>query len=301
MAKAIVFDIKRFAVDDGPGIRTTVFFKGCPLRCVWCHSPESIKREPELVFYEKRCIRCGRCVEACPESAQEMKSDGERVIDRGRCTNCGKCCEVCGPQALEMKGREYTTQQLFAEIQKDSVFYQESGGGVTFSGGEPTIQFNFLMGVLEKCKKESIHTALDTSGFVKWQLLCEMANCVDLFLYDLKHIDNDKHIEYTGVSNELILDNLRKLVALGKDILVTVPLIPGYNDSEQNLKGIMDYVKELGLKKVIFMPYNKSGEAKYKWLGSDFELPHLKCMDAQLYRKIDGLAKARNLTVRIGR
>jgi len=301
MEEAIVFDIKRFATDDGPGIRTTVFLKGCSLRCVWCHSPESIDKHPELVFYENRCIRCGSCVDACPHGAQQIRKDSKRVIDWEKCDNCAECCKVCFSQALEMKGKYYTTQEIFDEIQKDIIFYQNSGGGVTFSGGEPSLQPAFLLDMLRECKKEAIHTAVDTSGFVRWQVLRKIADYVDLFLYDIKHMNSRKHIEYTGVSNKPILENLRKLAAMKKDILITVPLIPGYNDSPGNLICTMDHTKKLGLKKIIFMPYNRSGEAKYKWLGRNLELPNLKEWDGELWQEIKQWAKLRGLKMQIGR
>ena len=301
MEKALIFDIKRFATDDGPGIRTTVFFKGCPLRCTWCHSPESIDKQPELVFYENRCIRCGSCVDVCPHGAQQIREDGKRVIDWEKCNNCDECCKVCFSQALEMKGKYYTAQELLEEAQKDIVFYQESGGGVTLSGGEPTFQPAFLVDILRKCKKEGIHTALDTSGFVKWQVLREIVDYVDLFLYDIKHMSSKKHLDYTGVSNKQILENLRKLASVKKDILITVPLIPGYNDSRRNLMRTMDYIKKLGLKKIVFRPYNKSGEAKYKWLGRSLELPNLKEWDDRLRQEIKQWAEVRGLKIKIGR
>ncbi len=299
--EGLIFDIKRFASDDGPGIRTTVFFKGCPLNCIWCHSPESISRQPELVFYESRCIKCGKCVAVCAYQAQYFTEKGKRKIDRTKCQTCGKCCEACYAGALEMKGNYLGVKEIYDEIEKDVIFFVNSGGGVTLSGGEPTLQSAFVVSLLRKLKKNGIHTALDTCGFVKWEILEELVPYVDLFLYDIKHMDAEKHIEYTGVSNQLILENLEKLAGAGKEILLRVPLVPGYNDSETNIVSIVRCAKKLHLGEIDFLPYNEIAEAKYEWVGKSYALEHLKGCKNEKLGKIEKIAETKGLKIKIGR
>ena len=268
----LIFSISRFDAEDGPGIRTTVFLKGCPLRCLWCHSPQSISREPQLAFYSNRCIGCGACVEACPQNAR-IVSATERCLLWEKCDDCGKCAEACPSKALEMVGEWLTVEQVMDVIKRDLVYYRNSGGGVTFSGGEPLAQPRFLVPCLKRCKEIGIHTALDTSGFVKWSILERMLPYIDLFLYDVKHMDSGKHKQLTETGNELILENLRRISQQRKPIWVRIPLIPGCNDSEENLRRIAEFVRPLkSVEKVSLLPYNTAAGAKYQSIGINYEL-----------------------------
>jgi len=269
--KGIVFDIKRFALHDGPGLRTTIFLKGCPLSCSWCHNPESRRFEPDLLFRPSRCIFCLRCVEACPESAISSES-GLIVTDDSLCSICGKCVAVCPAEAREMVGREYTVSEVMEEILKDRIFFEESGGGVTFSGGEPLSQPEFLDALLRGCRAEGIHCTLDTSGFAENKVFLKTASLADLVLFDLKAIDPETHLRLTGVYNKEILEYAVSLSAGGTGILIRIPLIPGLNDDERNITETGEFV--LGLPKVPgveLLPYHPVAKEKHE----RFSLPYL--------------------------
>lgn len=285
--KGLIFSIDRFVAEDGPGIRTTVFLKGCPLKCVWCHSPQSQAAEPQIAFYENRCIDCRMCVQACPQNAQIASAAGRQVLWE-QCDNCGKCAEVCPSRALEMVGEWLTVEQVIRVVEKDLVCYRNSGGGVTFSGGEPAAQPEFLAACLKACQDIEIHTALDTTGLAKWSFYEKILPSVDLFLYDIKHADRKKHKQFTGVDNELIFGNLKKLSRRGKRIWVRIPLIPGYNDSKKNLLQIAEFVSPLkSVEKVSLLPYNMAAGAKYSFVGKRYELEHL---DSHLKEPVRGFA-----------
>lgn len=263
--KGLIFNIQKFSLHDGPGIRTTVFMKGCPLRCEWCCNPESQNNYPEVMTLDIKCIMCGNCIKACPKGAISVV-DGMRNINRGKCDECQKCAEVCPSEGIATSGRYYSCDELMKEIEKDRVFYKNSGGGVTFSGGESLAQWEFLLTMLQLCKAKRIHTCLDTTGYAFWGILEKVLPYVDLILYDLKHLDDECHRKRTGVSNRLILENLAK-VAETKRVWLRFPLIPGYNDSEDHIKQIGELAKSLGVEKVTVFPYHRLGETKYSRMG----------------------------------
>ena len=268
-----IFDIKRYAIHDGPGIRTTVFLKGCPLRCDWCQNPESQGTDREIFLSPNRCIGCGKCIEACPEGAV---SPQDRRPDPLKCVRCGTCVEACPADARQLLGRDYSVDRLVAELERDRVFYDESGGGVTFSGGEPLVQPDFLRASLERCRALGLHTAVDTCGHVPPEQMEDFARRTDLFLYDLKAMDPGRHRDSVGVSNDLILENLRRVCEAGTPVWVRVPLIPGFNDGEDNLRATAEFVRALpGRPPLSLLPYHRTAAAKYRRLGRRFPMENL--------------------------
>ncbi len=265
--RGMIFDIKRFAIHDGPGIRTTVFCKGCPLNCAWCHNPESIRSEREISFMPDRCIGCGHCFDVCPNEAHRM--DGtDRIYDRDRCVVCGDCAAGCYAEALEVVGREVTVAEVIDEVERDRPFYETSGGGLTISGGEPTDQFEFTQALLAEAKARDIETCLDTSGLTAWERLRKLMPLVDLFLYDVKDTDAARHKRFTGVDNELILANLRRLDDSGATIILRCPMIPDINTDDGHLKALAELARSLsGLVEVNLLPYHKLGLSKTDRLG----------------------------------
>ncbi|MBN1817731.1 MAG: glycyl-radical enzyme activating protein [Sedimentisphaerales bacterium] len=268
----VIFDIKRYAIHDGPGIRTTVFFKGCPLQCRWCHNPESWRSGPESVWRPSRCVLCGRCIDRCPSGA--ISSNGEKLItDIEKCRLCRQCLEVCPGGAREIIGREMSVGEVLAEIEKDVIFYDQSGGGATFSGGEPLMQAPFLLELLSACRKRQIHTAVDTSCQTDPDLLAEIAQACDLMLCDIKHMDSAKHKALTGVQNEQILDNIRRLAADGARMFIRIPVIPGVNDDTDTIRAAGRFLAGLGrVERVDLLPYNRGGIEKARRLTGEFHL-----------------------------
>ncbi len=257
-----VFDIKRYSIHDGPGIRTTVFMKGCPLRCLWCHNPEGIAAGPELMHWPGRCARCYSCVETCPAGAIARHADGP-AIDKAECDLCGKCAEACVYEAMQVVGRGLRTADLLAEIERDRIFFEQSGGGVTFSGGEPLAQPEFLAEVLDELEARGVSTAIDTSGFAPAEVVERIAAKTSLVLYDLKAMDDAKHRELTGVSNAPILENLRRLAAGPAEVWVRIPLIAGANDDEENIRAAIAFLASLGtIRNVGLLPYHAGGSGK---------------------------------------
>jgi len=262
----MIFDIKRYAIHDGPGIRTTVFLKGCPLKCLWCHNPEGITREQEFMWWKERCMACKDCQSDCIKGAISF-SDDSLLLDQSKCNLCGACVDACHSQALKLVGKKMTVAQVIKEIGKDMVFYDESGGGVTFSGGEPLMQPHFLHSLLKACKELAIHTAVDTCGYAKLDVLLKISKHVDLFLYDLKVINDEKHLQFTGVSNKSILENLKKLSENGPRIIVRFPLVPGVNDDEKDILELGAFMSSLkNIEELSLLPYHKAGSEKIKRL-----------------------------------
>lgn len=299
-AEGIIFDIKKYAIHDGPGIRCTVFLKGCPLRCSWCHNPESWQAEPEPMIRPVRCIRCGLCVEVCPESAI-MLVRGVPVTEAARCTRCGTCMAVCPANARQIVGRKVSSVEVLAEIEKDLIFYDTSAGGVTFSGGEPLMQPDFLEAMLEGCRKLDIHTAVDTCCYAKTDTVREIADLADMFLCDIKHIDSDKHKQFTGVENQLILDNIALLAGMGKDIVVRIPVVPGFNDDREAIGHIGMFVKQLNsIRQIDLLPYNSGGSAKAGRLGRKTEVPLRKYVPDNAMNTLADCLRELGFLVKVG-
>lgn len=303
MQKGIVFDIMRFSTRDGPGIRTTVFFKGCPLKCLWCHNPESQSPHKELLLRPNLCIGCLTCVSACPEGAVSF-IDGNIHTDRLKCRICGAhfaCVDACTAEAREVVGREMTAAEVMAEIRKDRAFYDESGGGVTFSGGEPLMQPDFLLDLLKACKAEGISTIVDTSGYATWSVLEQIHPSVDLFLYDLKAVDDAVHERCTGVSNALILANLRRLSELGHPIVIRMPLIPGINDREEDIRLASELIASLPhLDGIELMGYHLIGVEKYRRLGRAYSLNDLTPPTTEHIQNIAEILKSPSIPISVG-
>lgn len=295
----LIFDIRRFSVHDGPGIRTTVFLKGCPLSCWWCHNPEGLHSRINLMLYPERCIQCEECIHACPHGAISREGDAIRTSPV-LCRACGACVDYCAAEARSLAGRRMTTTEVAREIEKDRVFYDESGGGVTFSGGEPFSQPRFLEAMLDGCRARSIHTAVDTCGHAEPDLVLRLAEKVDLFLFDLKLIDPAAHKKYTGISNELILSNLAALANLGKPITVRFPVIPGINDGTDDIHRMIEFLSHLGLAHLDLLPYHPMAREKYQRLGMPFRLEELKAPTAERLWEIAHEFEQMGFAVRVG-
>jgi len=285
-----IFNIQRFSIHDGPGVRTTVFFKGCNLRCLWCHNPESYVSDPQVEIYPERCIGCGACYQICKQGAHDVDENGRHRIDRKCCTACRACTETCYAEALVMAGQTMTVQQVMKDICGDHAYYQNSGGGVTFSGGECMLQIDFLESLLKACKESGIHTAVDTAGNIPWNYFERILSFTDLVLYDIKAASPLVHKALTGVDNCLIVQNLCKLSEIGIRIFVRIPFIPSQNDGEMD--GIGKILSVLRLEKVEIMPYHRLGESKYTALDMQNPLHGVTVPDlAMLKAATDALQK----------
>lgn len=290
LCRGLVLNIMRFALHDGPGIRTTVFLKGCPLSCWWCHNPEGRSGKTEVVYVAERCIRCGDCVRACSQAALALK---EQVIRDSRlCRKNTDCVKVCPTGAQEVFGRYMTVAEVMKEVLKDQVFFDESGGGMTLSGGEPLMQAEFALALLAICRSHRIHTVVDTCGDAEWQDLDRIRRNVDLFLFDLKIMDPVRHEQFTGARNNRILANLRLLAEHQSTVIVRIPVIPGVNDGEDNLAAVSGFLSPLGLQRIDLLPYHQTAMGKYSRLGLTYRMAgvappseeHLQTIAARLTR-----------------
>lgn len=293
MADLQVFDLQRFALHDGPGIRTTIFVKGCPLDCLWCHNPESKKFQTQLGCLYKNCILCGRCAEVCPENAHRIDRNGHH-IDYGRCTGCGKCTDACYQKALKLYGRKYDIEELLRIAIKDRDFYERSGGGITVSGGEPMSQFQNVKKLMRRAKEEGLHTCLDTCGYAKKEQYAEIMEYVDIFLYDYKITSPKKHIKYTGVDNAVIKDNLKFLCENGRTVFLRCPVIPGINDEEEHFQAIAELsVRFANIRQVHIMAYHDMAKSKASQIGADYPLTKLETVEREqkekIYEKLEAL------------
>ncbi len=272
MQSGLIFDIKKYAINDGPGIRVTIFFKGCPLHCAWCHNPESISSDVQKMYNPDKCIGCRSCVEVCPENACQITTEGI-VTNKKLCTGCGQCADICPTKATEMSGRRITAEEVTEIVEKERVFFDKSGGGVTFSGGEPLQQSDFLITLLNEFGRRGIHRVVDTTGFTRSETLLEVAKWTDLFLYDLKMMDSAQHKKWTGVGNKKILQNLSLLACKGANINIRIPLVKGVNDNEENILQTVNFIAGLAgeKKRVSLLPYHNIMANKFLRLGTAFD------------------------------
>lgn len=263
--EGVLFNIQRYSLHDGPGIRTIPFFKGCPLACKWCSNPESQRPQPELIYKKNDCIRCGKCIEVCPQNA--LSPSNPSFVDRSRCVQCGECTKVCPTQALEMKGKRMTVNDVIRELQKEENLFRRSGGGVTLSGGEPLAQPEFARELLKACKAKGWHTAIETTGFTTKEVVEDVFPWIDLALTDIKAINPSVHEQNTGVNNSRILENLLRISFITK-VIVRIPLVPGVNDNEEEIRSIAEFAKLMsGVDTIHLLPYHTFGENKYNLLG----------------------------------
>ena len=291
--KAFIFNKQKYNMYDGPGVRTLVFFKGCPLRCKWCSNPEGLERKYQIMFKPTTCVSCGSCVPVCPQKIHSISSSGEHIIDRSiDCIGCGQCVEACIPDALKVSGEQVPISELLEYVEQDRAFYDQSGGGVTLGGGEVTSQPEAAINLLQACKQEGLHTAIETCGYTKKETILRFAEYVDLFLFDLKHIDPERHFELTGVRNEMILENLEELIMKRNHVKVRMPMLKGINDSEAEIRGVIEFLKPFrnfkNFEGIDLLPYHKLGVNKYVQLGMDYPIKGDPSLDDADLDRIEG-------------
>ena len=275
--KATIFNIQKFSIHDGPGIRTVVFFKGCPLRCKWCSNPESQIAHPQIMWNREKCMHCRLCESGCPTNSISFENNMLHFQYKS-CSGSMTCIMQCPEKALEYAGKEMTLSEVMEEVMKDKDFYEESGGGVTLSGGEVLAQADFALELLKECKKKGIHTALETTGCASFETFEKVTDPAGLLLFDMKHYDREKHIEYTGASNEQIIRNMKAAVQAGKQIIARIPVIPGANSSLQDAGGFAGLLHDIGIKDVDLLPFHQFGESKYDRLGMDYGMKDVKAL-----------------------
>ena len=289
---ATLFNVQRCSTEDGPGIRTTAFFKGCPMTCPWCHNPEGMKRKPEVMWYAIDCVACGDCVRACPEAALSL-DDGSMHIDRVKCQACGTCAETCGPGAMELIGKSWAPAELIDEVMKDKTFYETSGGGVTLSGGEPLMYVDFLAHYLAAVKKQGLHVALDTCGASPAGQLAGLLDSIDLVLFDLKLLDEARHKEHTGVDLSRVLENAVAVSKRKVPLWIRTPVIPGYTDGDENIRAIATFIKESlpSVQRFDLLAFSNLCTSKYERLGRKFALGGRKLLPASRMEELAGIAR----------
>ena len=297
--KSLVTDIQRFSLNDGKGLRTTVFLKGCNMKCAWCHNPETISDKSQLMFYENKCIGCGKCFEACPTKSHKM-IDGSHIIDKNTCVECGKCASICYAEALVMCGKEMSTEDVMKEVRQDKPYYENSNGGVTISGGEVLYNADFALEIAKKCKEENINVAIETNMFMNFDKIEKLLEYVDFVMCDIKIFDNELHKKYTGVCNELILENIRKLDESGKPYIVRTPLIPNVTDTEENIEQIACFVSKLeNMERYELLNFNPLGEAKYRGLGVENAFEKERPKSCESLKKLESILQRHCLKYKI--
>ena len=298
--KALISNIQNYSTKDGPGIRTTVFFTGCNLKCVWCSNPELIEPGIKVMYFENRCRRCGKCAETAVNNSIILTESGCE-IDREKCTNIEECMEVCAYEAYEKSGYEISVQDLYNKLIRDKIFFEQSGGGVTFSGGEAGLQYEFLSEIGAELQKDNIHTALDTAGLITWEKLEKAINSMNMVLFDIKAYDSRLHRKYTGAGNELILENIKKTAAKNKELIIRMVIVPGMNDNMEDIKKRISFIKELGsaVKQIDILKYHNLGEGKYKSLGMIYSVPKDLYREEGFWKKVKEMASETGVKVTI--
>ncbi|NLJ57993.1 MAG: glycyl-radical enzyme activating protein [Tissierellia bacterium] len=299
MITANIFNIQKFSIHDGPGIRTTVFFKGCPLKCMWCHNPESQESKNQILYNSEDCTLCGTCVKVCPENAIKIENN-ILTTDLKKCNFCGLCEIYCIQGVRQIVGKDYTLDQVVKEVLKDRVFYEKSNGGVTVSGGEPLIYIDFVEELFKKLKEENIHTAVDTSGAVNFEALERIAKYTDLFLYDIKLMDNEKHKKFIGSSNRLILENLIKLSKIHNNINIRMPIVEGVNATVDHIEKTMNFIEKLNVRKINLLPYHSIGKHKYSKLALDYREEEMSKPSEEKMQHFKAILESKGYEVKIG-
>lgn len=302
--KAFIFNKQKYNMYDGPGVRSLVFFKGCPLRCKWCSNPEGLERKYQIMLKSSACVSCGACVPVCPQGIHSISRDGEHVIDRSvDCIGCGQCVESCMSSALKVAGQQETISELLEYIEEDRAFYDQSGGGVTLGGGEVTSQPEAAINLLMACKQVGINTAIETCGYTRKENILKFAEFVDLFLFDMKHIDPDRHFELTGVRNEMILENLQELLKHRQNVKIRMPMLKGINDSEAEIRGVIEFLMPYkdykNFKGIDLLPYHKLGVNKYNQLGMEYPIEGDPSLSEEDLDRIEGWIKEYDFPVSV--